>query len=84
MAAPQAAGLHTALTRLGEKAGGNVFALASIAGHSSIAVTQRYIHPQAAAIDRVFADLAKSQHRVGTKLGTPAKRGKTRLLKAGS
>jgi integrase len=57
---------HTALTRLGEKAGGSVFALASIAGHSSITVTQRYIHPQADTINRIFT----SQFRVGTKPGT--------------
>jgi integrase len=59
---------HTALTNLGEKAGGDVFVLARIAGHSSITVTQRYIHPQADAINRVFA--AASQLQVGTKLGT--------------
>ncbi|MFL6306084.1 MAG: tyrosine-type recombinase/integrase [Candidatus Sulfotelmatobacter sp.] len=59
---------HTALTRLGEQAGGNVFALASIAGHSSITITQRYIHPQADAISRVFA---VSLRQVDTKLGTP-------------
>jgi integrase len=58
---------HTALTNLGEKAGGDVFVLARIAGHSSITVTQRYIHPQADAINRVFAAL---QSQVGTKLGT--------------
>ena len=58
---------HTALTNLGEKAGGDVFVLARIAGHSSITVTQRYIHPQADAINRVFAT---SQTLVGTKLGT--------------
>jgi integrase len=58
---------HTALTNLGEKAGGDVFVLARIAGHSSITVTQRYIHPQADAINRVFA---ASQMLVGTKLGT--------------
>jgi integrase len=58
---------HTALTNLGEKAGGDVFVLARIAGHSSIMVTQRYIHPQADAINRVFA---ASQMLVGTKLGT--------------
>jgi integrase len=46
---------HTALTRLGDAAGGDIFALARIAGHSTIAVTQRYIHPQADAISRVFA-----------------------------
>lgn len=59
---------HTALTRLGEKAGGDVFVIARIAGHSSITVTQRYVHPQADAISRVFA---ASQFPVGTNLGTP-------------
>jgi integrase len=61
---------HTALTQLGEAAGGDVFALAKIAGHSSITITQRYVHPQATASDRVFAGLKKSQKLVGTKLGT--------------
>ncbi len=58
---------HTALTRLGEAAGGDVFVLAKIAGHSSITVTQRYVHPQAEAISRVFA----ASLPVGTKVGTP-------------
>lgn len=58
---------HTALTRLGEAAGGDVFVLARIAGHSSITVTQRYVHPQADAINRVFA---AAQLPVGTKIGT--------------
>jgi hypothetical protein len=31
--------------------------LARIAGHSSIAITSRYCHPQAEAIDRAFAKL---------------------------
>jgi len=57
---------HTALTRLGERAGGDVFVLARIAGHSSITVTQRYIHPQADAINRVFA---ASQFSSGHKIG---------------
>jgi integrase len=63
---------HTALTRLGERAGGNVFALASIAGHSSITVTQRYIHPQADTINRIFS----SHLLVGTKSGTTKKSSK--------
>ena len=54
---------HTALTKLGEKARGDLFVLAKIAGRSSITVTQRYIHPQAEAINRVFS-------QVGTRLGT--------------
>jgi integrase len=54
---------HTALTRLGEASGGDVFALARIAGHSSISITQRYVHPQAETIDRVFAKALKLQKR---------------------
>jgi len=64
---------HTALTRLGEAAGGDVFVLARIAGHSSITITQRYVQPQADAINRVFA----ASH-MGTKLGTTKKRGRKR------
>ena len=44
---------HTALTQLAE-AGSDVFTLARIAGHSSITITQRYVHPQADAIERAF------------------------------
>jgi integrase len=65
---------HTALTRLGEAAGGDVFVLARIAGHSSITITQRYVHPQADAISRVFS-------QVGTKLGTVQKSHKKRVLR---
>jgi integrase len=68
---------HTALTRLGEKAGGNVFALASIAGHSSITVTQRYVHPQADTINRIFT----SKLLVGRKLGTTKELPKARKQK---
>ncbi len=47
---------HTALTRLAD-AGCDAFTLARIAGHSSIAITQRYVHPQAEAIERAFQKL---------------------------
>jgi integrase len=46
---------HTALTRLGRAAGGDVFALAKIAGHSTITVTQKYVHPEAETIEEVFS-----------------------------
>lgn len=49
---------HTALTNLGE-AGCDAFTLARIAGHSSITITQRYVHPQADAIERAFAKLSE-------------------------
>jgi len=50
---------HTALTQLAE-AGCDVFTLARIAGHSSITITQRYVHPQADSIERAFQQTAKA------------------------
>jgi len=44
---------HTALTKLAD-AGCDAFTLARIAGHSSIRVTERYVHPQAEAIELAF------------------------------
>lgn len=60
---------HTALTRLGEASGGDVFALARIAGHSSITITQRYVHPQAETIDRVFAKAMRLQETDQEEIG---------------
>lgn len=45
---------HTALTNLGTL-GVDAFTLKAIAGHSSISMTQRYVHPQEDAIERAFA-----------------------------
>jgi integrase len=55
---------HTALTRLGKAARGDIFALAKIAGHSTITITQRYVHPEEETIDEVFARL---EAEVGTR-----------------
>jgi len=73
---------HTALTNLAKK-GADAHTLARIAGHSSIVITMRYVHPQADAIERVFAMAhgkikqkrlrgnARQKHaEVGTKVGT--------------
>lgn len=46
---------HTFLTRLGE-AGCNVWTLARIAGHSSIAMSARYVHP---SDDSVLSAISK-------------------------
>ena len=51
---------HTALTNLA-KAGVDAFTLARIAGHSRISTTERYIHPQAEAIEQAFAKIGGSQ-----------------------
>jgi integrase len=45
---------HTFLTRLGE-AGCDAWTLARIAGHSSIAMSARYVHPSEDAVMNVFA-----------------------------
>ena len=44
---------HTMLTRLGES-GVDAFTIMRIAGHSSIVVSQRYIHPTLEAVERAF------------------------------
>ena len=70
---------HTALTRFAES-GCDVFTLARIAGHSSITITQRYVHPQEDAVDRAFTAFGKlgtaaepKKLGVGTILGTVEK-----------
>jgi integrase len=48
---------HTMLTRLGE-AGAEAFAIMKIAGHSSVTVSQRYVHPTPAGMEeRAFERL---------------------------
>lgn len=56
---------HTALTQLGA-AGCDAFTLMKIAGHASIAMTARYVHPQADAMRRAFdgMDTPKTPHIV--------------------
>ncbi|MFL6212935.1 MAG: tyrosine-type recombinase/integrase [Blastocatellia bacterium] len=44
---------HTMLTRLGE-AGVDAFTIMKIAGHSSIAVSQHYVHPSPEMMERAF------------------------------
>jgi integrase len=44
---------HTFLTRLGA-AGADAFTIMRIAGHSSITVSQRYVHPTAGTIEAAF------------------------------
>lgn len=44
---------HTMLTRLGES-GVSAFTIMRIAGHSSITVSQRYVHPSPESLERAF------------------------------
>lgn len=47
---------NTMLTRLGES-GVDAFTIMRVAGHSSIVVSQRYIHPTPEAVERAFERL---------------------------
>lgn len=47
---------HTMLTRLGE-AGADAFFIMRIAGHSSVTVSQRYVHPTPEGMERAFERL---------------------------
>lgn len=53
---------HTMLTRLGES-GVDAFTIMRIAGHSSITVSQRYVHPTPEAVERAFERLQLSGSR---------------------
>lgn len=50
---------HTGLTRIAPHC--DAYTLAKIAGHTSITMTMRYIHPQQGAIESAFAKMAGSQ-----------------------
>jgi integrase len=47
---------HTMLTCLGE-AGADAFTIVRIAGHSSVTVSQRYVHPTPEGMERAFERL---------------------------
>lgn len=53
---------HTFLTRLGES-GCDVWTLARIAGHSNIAISQRYVHPSENAVLNALSRMGG--HRIG-------------------
>jgi site-specific recombinase XerD len=47
---------HTMLTRLGES-GADAFTIMRVAGHSTVVVSQRYIHPSPESVERAFERL---------------------------
>jgi integrase len=59
---------HTMLTRLGE-AGVDAFTIMRIAGHSSITVSQRYVHPTSEAMERAFEKLEAFNRGSGSEGG---------------
>ena len=61
------------LTRLGES-GVDAFTIMRIAGHSSITVSQRYIHPTPEAVERAFERLQLSGKGLDLEAEIEAKR----------
>jgi integrase/recombinase XerD len=65
---------HTFGTRLGES-GADAFTIMKLMGHSSVTVSQRYVHPSSEAVERAFSRLAalnaSELKKVGIELGIP-------------
>jgi hypothetical protein len=61
---------HTALTRLGES-GAGAFEIMRIAGHSTVTVSQKYVHPSPESIERAFERLEAMNTQA--RAGLPAK-----------
>lgn len=70
---------HTMLTRLGES-GADAFTIKEIAGHSTITMSQRYVHPTAGMKERVFEML--DNFRAGSPHSVPTVRGRKSPQKA--
>lgn len=63
------------LTRLGES-GAGAFTIMRIAGHSSVTITQRYVHPSPACLERAFERLeALQMQNVSTNMATAVSEG---------
>lgn len=66
---------HTFGTRLGET-GADAFTIMKLMGHSSVTVSQRYVHPSPQAMENVVSRMESwntaRMQRVGTNLGTAA------------
>ena len=60
---------HSMLTRLGE-AGADAFTIKEIAGHSSIVISQRYVHPSPEHRERAFERLEEHNRAAGKKAPT--------------
>jgi integrase len=58
---------HTLLTRLGE-AGADAFAIQKIAGHSTITVSQKYVHPTGERVEDAFTRLENYNKRKAEEL----------------
>jgi len=67
---PAAQSFKKALTRLGA-ANADVFTLMKIAGHSTVSVSQRYVHPTAETMEAAMERLQALNQRARLKSQTP-------------
>ena len=58
---------HTFLTRLGE-AGADAFTIQKMAGHSSIVVSQRYVHPTPERVEEAISRLEEYNRKKAEEL----------------
>ena len=58
---------HTFLTRLGE-AGADAFTIMRLAGHSSVTVSQRYVHPTLDSCETAFERLEAFNEKAHAKM----------------
>jgi integrase len=61
---------HTFLTRLGER-GCDVWTLARITGHNSIAISSQYVHPSGDAVLAVMERPGRQEFGHGTEIASP-------------
>ena len=64
---------HTMLTRLGES-GVDAFEIMRIAGHSTVTVSQRYMHPSPESLERAFERLENMNQQAKRRLAKSDKR----------
>jgi integrase len=74
---------HTFLTRLGE-AGADAFTIMKLAGHSSITMSQRYVHPTPAAMERAMERLDTMNQEASEGLKKPSKKVEAATISATS
>jgi len=60
---------HSMLMRLGE-AGADAFTIKESAGHSSIVISQRYVHPSPEHRERAFEQIEEHNRAAGKKTST--------------
>jgi integrase len=64
---------HTMLTRLGES-GADAFTIMKIAGHSSVSISQRHVHPTPEATEKAMERLDSMNQKALSGMQDPSKR----------